>query len=163
MHITKSDLHQAPASQSSPREPHELVIVVRDEDLSAVRRLRDDIERVVEIHANGPRCVITENNITWQQFNAVALLLNADPDRDLWDIKSNVLAVDGPREYRAALHRGMVRVKLGRAVADVERNGLCFCINEHGKDGSVFIHHVNDTADLLTAVTRAAELLAARG
>ncbi len=162
MHITKSDLHQAPASQSSPREPHELVIVVRDEDLSAVRRLRDDIERVVEIHANGPNCVITENNITRHMFESgVANVI--DPNRTGINptVKSNVLTADGPREYRVALHRGMVRVQVGNADAYVERNGSLFCIHEH-KNGTAFIHHVNDTADLLTAVTRAAELLAAR-
>lgn len=160
MNITKSDLHSVPRDPSGYTERNELVVVIRADDIAAIRKLRDHIELLVDIHSRGPICTITEHNITPDMFEAAAALLGDKSDRLHHELRSHFLTPDGPIEYRAELRRGMVRVTLGKQRATVERRGQLFCVHVHDGDKTLYVHHVPDGSDTMAAIVHAAGLLA---
>ena len=163
MQITKSDIHSASKDSNgglSHGYDSELVVVIRAGDYERLRGLRDAIELLTDVHSRGPICTITEHNITPAMFDAAAAILDNNPDGLRYEIRSHTLTPSGAVEYRAALHKGMVRVKLGKLTALVEHNGSPFCINEQTNGATSFIHPVPKDSDLRDAIVHAAELLA---
>ena len=132
MQITKSDIHSASKDSNgglSPGYDSELVVVIRAGDYDRLRGLRDAIERLVDVHRNGPNYAIEDNNISPESFDAALKALGASDGGYSSGSKVTTRSALGLLTFTVALRRGEVIVDVGGNTSTIRSTAPGFTIN----------------------------------